>query len=95
MALDGSRSSAVATTDQRPQRRAFRSTARDFHDWSAPSRHGRAYRFLDRACWCVDQVGLVLLKVIVDRLVSAEEPLLIGIDDTLFRRSGPKVHATA
>jgi len=55
--------------------------------------HSRAYRFLDRACWCVDQVGLVLLKVIVDRLVSAEEPLLVGIDDTLFRRSGPKVHA--
>lgn len=55
--------------------------------------HSRAYRFLDGARWCVEQVGLVLLKVIVDRLLSADEPVLIGIDDTLFRRSGPKVHA--
>jgi hypothetical protein len=55
--------------------------------------HSRAYRFLDAARWCVEQVGLVLLKVIVDRLLPAGEPVLVGIDDTLFRRSGPKVHA--
>lgn len=57
--------------------------------------HSRAYRFLGSARWCVDQVGLVLLKAIVDRLLPAEAPVLIGIDDTLFRRSGPKVHAAA
>jgi hypothetical protein len=57
--------------------------------------HSRACRFLGSARWCVDRVGLVLLKVIVDRLLPAEAPVLIGIDDTLFRRSGPKVHAAA
>jgi hypothetical protein len=54
--------------------------------------HSRAYRFLDQGRWCVDQVGLVVLRLIVDRLLSPDAPVVIAVDDTLFRRSGRKVH---
>ena len=33
--------------------------------------------------------------MIIDRLLDADAPLLIAIDDTLFARSGPKVYAAA
>jgi hypothetical protein len=55
--------------------------------------HSRAHWFFARARWNPDQVGLVLLGLIVDRLVPVGAPLLIAVDDTLFRRAGRKVHA--
>jgi hypothetical protein len=57
--------------------------------------HSRGYRFLGSARWCVDQIGLTLVKLIVALLVPAGEAVLIACDDSLFRRSGRKVHATA
>src|SRR5512139_3511082 len=57
--------------------------------------HSRAHWFFARARWDVDQVGEVLAGLIVGLLVPAGQPVLVAIDDTLFRRSGPKVHATA
>ena len=57
--------------------------------------HSRAHGFFARARWCPDQVGLTLLKVVVDRLVPPGVPVLIAVDDTLFRRSGRRVHAAA
>jgi hypothetical protein len=57
--------------------------------------HSRAHGFFARARWCPDRVGLVLLRLAVDRLTPAGAPLLIAVDDTLFRRSGRRVHATA
>src|SRR5436309_2414779 len=57
--------------------------------------HSRAHGFFARARWCADQVGLALLGLIVNRLVPAGAPVLVAIDDTLFRRTGRKVYATA
>jgi hypothetical protein len=54
--------------------------------------HSRAHRFFGVARWNVDQVGLVLLRLIVNRLLSEDAEISIGIDDTLFRRSGRRVH---
>jgi hypothetical protein len=53
--------------------------------------HSRAHRFFSRARWSVDQLGLALLAVIVARLLDAEAPIRLVVDDTLLRRFGPKV----
>jgi hypothetical protein len=55
--------------------------------------HSRAHRFFTSARWDPDRLGLVLLKLIVGWLVPARAPLLVAIDDTLFPRTGRKVHA--
>jgi hypothetical protein len=57
--------------------------------------HSRAHGFFARARWCADQLGLALLGLIVDRLVPTGAPILVAIDDTLFRRTGRTVYATA
>lgn len=57
--------------------------------------HSRAHRFFSQARWSVDTVGLVLADLIVAHLVPAGGPLLVAIDDTLFHRSGRKVHAAS
>jgi SRSO17 transposase len=56
--------------------------------------HARAHRFFGRARWDPTAVGLVLLRLVVDRLVDPAMPVLIAVDDTLLRRSGRKVAAT-
>jgi hypothetical protein len=53
--------------------------------------HGRAHRFFSRAAWCLDQLGLQVMVLAMDRLVPADAPLRLVVDDTLFRRSGRKV----
>jgi hypothetical protein len=55
--------------------------------------HSRAHWFFARARWTPDQVGLAVAALIVARLVPAGAPLLVAVDDTLFRRSGRRVHA--
>lgn len=57
--------------------------------------HSRAHWFFGRARWRVDDVGLALLGLVLTRLVPAGAPVLIAVDDSLFRRSGRKVHAAA
>jgi hypothetical protein len=57
--------------------------------------HSRAHWFFARARWCADEVGLALLGLVVARLVPVGAPVLIAVDDSLFRRSGRKVHAAA
>jgi hypothetical protein len=57
--------------------------------------HSRAHRFFGRARWCPDRVGLAVARLVADRLVPVGAPLLIAVDDTLFRRSGRRVHAAA
>src|SRR6266545_4499496 len=51
----------------------------------------RAHRFFSAARWSADQVGLALLEVIVRLLVVPETPLLVVVDDSLFKRAGRKV----
>jgi hypothetical protein len=53
--------------------------------------HSRAHWFFSEARWSVEQVGLVLAGLIVDRLLAPGAPVLLAVDDTLMRRAGRKV----
>jgi len=55
--------------------------------------HSRAHRFFAAARWDPDTVGLVVLRLIVGWLVPVGAPLVVAIDDTMFRRRGRMVHA--
>jgi DDE superfamily endonuclease len=55
--------------------------------------HSRAHRFFAAARWSADEVGLVVLRLVTGWLVPAGAPVVIAVDDTMFRRSGRKVHA--
>jgi hypothetical protein len=57
--------------------------------------HSRAHRFFAAARWSADQLGLVVLEVIVACLLAADAPLCLVVDDTLLRRSGRKVFGAA
>jgi DDE superfamily endonuclease len=57
--------------------------------------HTRAHRFFAGARWSPDQLGLAVLEVIVTLLVDPAEPLLVVVDDSLFKRRGRKVFGTA
>jgi len=57
--------------------------------------HSRAHWFFGRARWSADALGLVLVRVVVARLLDPGAPVLVAVDDTLFRRSGRRVHAAA
>jgi hypothetical protein len=57
--------------------------------------HSRAHWLFSRARWSVEQVGLVLARLIVDRLLACDAPVLLAVDDTLMRRSGRKVAGAA
>jgi DDE superfamily endonuclease len=62
---------------------------------SATWHHSRAHRFFSAARWSADQLGVVLLDLILAVLVPAGAPVRLVVDDTLFRRSGRKVFAAA
>jgi len=57
--------------------------------------HHRAHRFFSAARWSPEQVSAVLAALIVGRLVPDGQPVRVAIDDTLFHRRGPKVHAAS
>ena len=50
-----------------------------------------ACRFFSHHAWDGDRIGLVLARLIVDRLLAPGAPIEVVVDDTLFRRWGPKV----
>ena len=52
----------------------------------------RYHRVLSRASWSSRQAGCVLLELLVEVFVP-EGPLVLGIDETLERRRGKKIHA--
>lgn len=56
-------------------------------------RHDRAHRFFSHTQWESHALGLALARLVVRLLVPAGQPVTVAIDDTLFRRTGPKVHA--
>jgi DDE superfamily endonuclease len=51
-----------------------------------------ACRFFSCAVWDIDQLGLVVARLIVTRLLGPGEPITVVIDDTLFKRWGRHVH---
>jgi len=57
--------------------------------------HARAYWFFSRAVWSLEKLSTAVTALVIDRLIPAGAPVLIAVDDTLFHRSGRKVHATA
>ena len=56
-------------------------------------RHDRAHRFFSHARWSAEALGLAVARLTVTLLVPEGDPVVVAIDDTLFRRAGPKVHA--
>jgi hypothetical protein len=57
--------------------------------------HDLAYRFFARARWSADQLGLILLELICATLLPAGAPLVLAVDDTLWRRTGRRLHGAA
>jgi DDE superfamily endonuclease len=53
--------------------------------------HSRAHRFFSRARWSRDELGLKLLEVVLERLLSTDATIELAIDDTLIKRWGRKV----
>jgi DDE superfamily endonuclease len=53
--------------------------------------HHRAHRFFSRARWCADAVGMAVLDLIVHHLLPVDGALELVVDDSLFKRSGPRV----
>jgi hypothetical protein len=54
--------------------------------------HDRAHAFFATARWPPDRMGVLLARLLVDRLVPDGAPLLVAVDDTAHRRRGKRVH---
>ncbi len=54
--------------------------------------HDRAHSFFARARWDPDELGLAVARLAVALLVPPVAGLRVAVDDTVFRRSGRKVH---
>jgi hypothetical protein len=57
--------------------------------------HDRAHYFFARAAWQVDELGLAVALMVAALLVPAGEPVLVAVDDSVFRRCGRKVWGAA
>ncbi len=57
--------------------------------------HHRAHRFFSAARWSPQQLSAVLAALVVRLLVPHGQPVTVAVDDTLFHRPGPKVHAAS
>lgn len=57
--------------------------------------HHRAHRFFSHARRSTEQVSATLAQLVVRLLVAADDPVTVAVDDTLFHRRGPKVHAAS
>jgi hypothetical protein len=54
--------------------------------------HDRAHYFFARARWDPDELGLGVARLAVALLVPPGRELRVAVDDSVFRRSGRKVH---
>jgi hypothetical protein len=54
--------------------------------------HDRAHQFFSRAAWDPARLGLVLARAVVTLLLPPGTPVVVIVDDTLFRRRGKKVY---
>jgi DDE superfamily endonuclease len=50
-----------------------------------------ACRFFSHAVWDVEKLGLLVARLIVDRLLGPDEAITVVVDETLFKRWGRKV----
>lgn len=53
--------------------------------------HHRAHRFFSHARWCPDGLGMAILDLVINCLVDRGAALELVVDDSLFKRQGPKV----
>lgn len=53
--------------------------------------HDRVHYFFARAVWDAGRVGTLLAQWIVARLVEPGAPVVVAVDDTLFKRAGRQV----
>jgi DDE superfamily endonuclease len=54
--------------------------------------HDRAHYFFAAARWEADELGLAVARLVVRLLVPPGEPLVVAVDDSLFRRCGRRVY---
>jgi hypothetical protein len=57
--------------------------------------HDRAHYFFARAAWQLDELGLAVARLAAALLVPAGEPLVVAVDDSVFRRCGRRVYGAA
>jgi hypothetical protein len=81
----------VAGTILTPGRRTVSSALRAM-GLDQQKRFHRYHRVLSRASWSSREASRILLQLLV-RAFVAEGPLVLGIDETLERRWGPKIRA--
>ncbi|MCA1701546.1 MAG: transposase, partial [Actinobacteria bacterium] len=53
--------------------------------------HSRAHRFFSRARWSVDELGLRIAGLVVERLSEPGAAVLLAVDDSLLKRLGRRV----
>ena len=51
-----------------------------------------ACRFFSQAVWDLARLGLLVARLIVERVLDDQPPIVVVVDDRLFRRWGRKVH---
>jgi DDE superfamily endonuclease len=57
--------------------------------------HDRAHYFFARAAWDLDELGLAVARLVVALLVPPGGPVVVAVDDSVFRRCGRKVYGAA
>ena len=57
--------------------------------------HDRAHYFFARAAWQLDELGLAVARLVVLLLVPPGGPVLVAVDDSVFRRCGRRVYGAA
>lgn len=56
--------------------------------------HERFHRFFSKACWPLDELSRILLTTLVARFVPSGQPIRLGGDDTLAKKTGRKIFGT-
>jgi DDE superfamily endonuclease len=54
--------------------------------------HDRVHYFFSRARWQVDELGIAVARLVVEMLAEPGAEVIIALDDSVFARSGKKVH---
>jgi hypothetical protein len=53
--------------------------------------HSRAHRFFATARWHPDRLRLTVVRLVVGHLLPVGAPLVVAVDDTMYRRCGRHV----
>ena len=49
------------------------------------------HRFFSEGRWLPDEIGLILMRLVVSRCLEADAPIIVPVDDTLGRHTGKKI----